>query len=54
MKQPTFHCSVKNKYADLRNLKLEVKTMIQNFNRSQTERVLIIKNWIGRQGLQLL
>ena len=29
--------------------------MLQNFNISQTERVSIIKkNWLGRQGLQLL
>ena len=28
--------------------------MLQNFDRKQTERVSIIKNWLGRQGLQLL
>ena len=28
--------------------------MLQNFNISQTKRVLIIKNCLGRQGLQLL
>ena len=28
--------------------------MLQNFNISQQERVSIIKNWLGRQGLQLL
>ena len=28
--------------------------MLQNFNMSQTERVLIIKNWQGWQGLELL
>ena len=28
--------------------------MLQKFNISQTERVSFIKNWLGRQGLQLL
>ena len=28
--------------------------MFQNFNISQTERVSIIKNWLGSQGLKLL
>ena len=28
--------------------------MLQNFNISQTEGVPIIKNWLSRQGLQLL
>ena len=28
--------------------------MLQNFNISQTKRVSIKKNWLGRQGLQLL
>ena len=54
MKQPTFDWSTKDKYAKLRNFKLEIKSMIQNFNISQTERVLIIKKWLGRQGFQLL
>ena len=28
--------------------------MLQNLNVSQMERVSIIKNWLGKQGLQLL
>ena len=28
--------------------------MFQNYSTSQAERVPIIKNWLGRQGLQLL
>ena len=54
MKQPTFDWSAKDKYAKLRNFKLKVKNMFQNFNISQAEKVLILKNWLGRQGLQLL
>ena len=32
MKQPTFDWSTKDKYAKLRNFKLEVRNMLQNFN----------------------
>ena len=31
MKQPIFDCISKNKYAELRNFKLMVKSMLQNF-----------------------
>ena len=28
--------------------------MLQNYNMDQTERVSVIKNWLGREGLQLI
>ena len=52
MKQQTVDWSSKDKYSELRNLRLKEKNMFQNFNISQTERISIIKNWLGRQGLQ--
>ena len=54
MKQPTYDCSTKDKYAELRYFKLEVNVMLQNFNMRQAERVSIIKSWLGSQGIQLL
>ena len=54
MKQPTFDWSAKDKYAEVRNFKLEVKTCSRTLNISQTEKGSIIKNWLGRQDLQLL
>ena len=41
MKQPTFDWNVKDKYTELRNFKLEVDNMFQNFNISQRGRVFI-------------
>ena len=41
-------------YDELRNFKLEVSNMLQNFNWGHTERVLVIKIWLGREGLQLI
>ena len=54
MKQPTFDWSSKDKYAELRNFKLEIGNMLQNFNLGPKERVLVIKNWPGREGPQLI
>ena len=52
MKQPTCDWTIKDKYAELRKFKLEVKNILQNFNMSQAKRASIMKNWLGRQGLQ--
>ena len=54
MKQPTFDWSAKDKYAKIRNFKLEVRKMLTNFKISQMEGVSIMKNWLDRKGLQLL
>ena len=35
------------------NLKLELSNMLQNYNLGKTEKVSIIKNWLGIEGLQL-
>ena len=54
MKQPTFHRSTNEKYAELRNFMVQVSGMLQNVNLGQTEGVSVIKNWLGREGLQLI
>ena len=54
MKEPTFDKNTKDKYAELRSFKLEVSNMLQTFNLGQIERLLVIKNWQGREGLQLI
>ena len=54
LKHPTFNCRVENKYEELQKFELEVSNMLQNYNLGQKERVLVIKNWLGREGLQLI
>ena len=54
MKQLTFNSNSTDKYTELRNFRLEVKNMFQNYRISHAERVPIIKNWLGRQNPQLL
>ena len=53
MKDPTFDQNTKDKHAELRNFEHEVSNMLQTFIFGQTERVLVIKNWQGREGLWL-
>ena len=43
MRQPTFDWSSTYKYAELRNFRMEVKNMFQNYNVNQVERLPIIK-----------
>ena len=41
-------------YEEMQNFKLEVSNMLQNYTLGQTEKVLIIKKWLSREGLQLI
>ena len=54
MKQHMFNWNAKVKYEEPQNFKLEVNNMLQNYNLHQTEKVSIIRNWQGREGLQLV
>ena len=54
LKQPMFNWKAENKYQEMQNFKLEVCNMLQTYNLGQTERVSMIKNWLGREGLQLI
>ena len=37
---------------ELRNIRLEVGNILQSYNVNNTEKITIIKKWLGRQGLQ--
>ena len=37
---------------NIKNCKLQTWSMLQNYNLGQTERVSVIKNWLGKEGLQ--
>ena len=54
MKQPTFNWNAKDKYEELWSSKLEVSNVLKNYILGQTEKESILKNWLGREGLQLI
>ena len=49
-----FSWKAEDKYKELQNFELKGSNMLQSYNLGQTERVSVIKNWLGREGLQLI
>ena len=54
MKQTMFNWNTIDKYEELQNIKLEVSNMLQSYSLGYIEKVSVIKNWLGREGLQLI
>ena len=55
MKQPSFNWNVPDKYVELLNSKWRSEThSTKIYKVTEKEKVLIIKKWLGREGLQLL
>ena len=51
LNQPSFNWRANDKYKELWYFKLEVSNMLQNYNLGQWERVSVIRNWLGKDGL---
>ena len=54
MKQPTFNWEVDDKHNELKTFRLEVNNVLSAYSTPQTEQLAIVKNWLGRKGLQFL
>ena len=54
LKQPMFNWRAEDKYEELQNFELEVSNMLQNCTLDQRARVLVLTNWLGREGLHLI
>ena len=54
MNQPTFDWNVEDKYSELKTFRLEVKNALSTYNTPQTDKLALVKNWLGRKGLQYL
>ena len=54
VRQPTFDWGSTDRYAELRNFRLEVNNILQFYNISNTEKTAIITNCLGRQCLQFI
>ena len=52
MKQPTFNLEMEDKYTELRTFRLQVNNILSMYNTTQGEK--LVKNWLGRKGLQFL
>ena len=54
MKQLTFDWNAEDKYSKLKKFRLEVNNVLSMYNTPQTEKLALVKNWLGRKGLQYL
>ena len=54
MKQPTFNWEMEDKYSKLKTFWLEVNNIVSTYNTLKAEQLQIVKNWLGRRGLQFL
>ena len=54
MKQPTLDWDAEDKYSELKTFRLEVNNILSTYNTLQTDKLALVKNWLGRKGLQYL
>ena len=54
MKHPRFNWETDNKYSKHKPFRLEVNIILTRYNIPQAEQLAIVKNWLGRKGLQLI
>ena len=54
IKQPTFDWNMQDKYSELKTFQLEVNNILSTYNILQTDKLVLVKNWLGRKGIQYL
>ena len=54
MKKPTYNWNVQDKYRELKTFRLEVNNILLTYYTPQTDKLVLVKHWLGRKGLQYL
>ena len=54
MKQLTFNWNAQDKYSKLNTFRLKVNNILSTYNTQQADKLVLVKNWLGRKGLQYL
>ena len=54
MKWPTFNWEGKDKYTKFKTFMLQVNNILVMYSTTQEEQLAMVKNWLGRKGLQLI
>ena len=54
LKQPSFNWEVANKYIKLKAFILKVKNVLSTYNLQETDKIAMVKNWLGRKGLHYI
>ena len=53
MKHSTFIWDTEDRYKELKNFRLEEYNVFKSYDMPDMEKIALIKNWLGRKGLQL-
>ena len=54
MKQLMLIWNAQDKYSELKTFRLEVNNILSTYNTQQADKLALVKNWLGRKGLQHL
>ena len=54
LKQPYFNWEATDKYTEWKTFILEVRNVLSTFNAQETDKIAMVKNWLGRKGLHYI
>ena len=54
LKQPQFNWDMVDKYTEWKAFILEVRNAISTYNTCKQEKIVMVKNWLGRKGLHYI
>ena len=54
MKQLKFDWNTQDKYSELKTFRLKVSNILSTYKTQQADKLSLVKNWLGRKGLQCL
>ena len=54
LKQPNFSCEASDKYTEWKAFILEVRNMLSTYNAQEIDKIVMVKDWLGRKGLHYI
>ena len=54
LKQPNFNWEALDKYTEWRAFILEVRNVLSIYNSHETDKIMMVKNWLERKGLHYI
>ena len=54
LKQPNFKWEALDKFTECKAFILEVRNMLSTYNAHETDKIMMVKNWLGRKGLHYI
>ena len=54
LKQPSFNWEATDKYTEWKAFILEVRNVLSTYNLQEMDKIVMVKNWLGRKGLHYI